>query len=187
MGLICKLHHRISSELVHEQKIKDLKKEKEEQSETIYLAMQIEANLESSFQFTFQTLYALPVLILSIYSTSQMQTASILENLFNLKTFSIEVSFVSMAYSFVRIRNHAKKGALTSVHIALLLSRTVLDTMGRILLIFTWLHVFNGNFDPLVITTTYYAGAGILLIFNIIFNSSGLSSQPHYILGKDYG
>ena len=90
-------------------------------------------------------------------------------------------------HSSLLIRNRSKKGALKLVHKVLLLSRTIFDSVGRILLVFTWLSVLTGNFDPLIITYVYYGTAALLLMFNIVFNSSVLSCQPHYILGRDYG
>ena len=71
------------------------------------------------------------------------------------------------------------------MHKILLLSRIVLDSVGRITLLFIWVHLMYGNFEPLMITLIYYGTAVGLLLFNTVFNSSGLSCQPHYILGRD--
>lgn len=99
-----KLNYYMANPQVNEKKIKKVKEEKVEIDDTINLAMQIEANVESSFQFTYQMLYSLPMLVLAMYSTSQTQSSSIMDTLINKKTLSILLSFISIGYSFVTIR-----------------------------------------------------------------------------------
>jgi hypothetical protein len=90
----------------NEEKIQGLKQEIEEQQEIINLGMEIEANVESSFQFSFQMLYSLPILVL-MYSKSQAQSSSILNKFLTEKTLSILLSFISIGYSFVNIREES--------------------------------------------------------------------------------
>ena len=91
----------------NEKKIKEVKEEIAEHDETINLAMQIEANVESSFQFSYQVLYSLPMLVVAIYSTSWAQSSSILETILTKKSLSILLSFISIGYSFVTIREES--------------------------------------------------------------------------------
>ena len=102
-----KLNCYLANPKENEKKIKEVKKEIEEHDETINLAMQIEANVESSFQFSYQVLYSLPVIVLAIYSTSQAQSSSILESILTEKSLSILLSFISIGYSFVTIREES--------------------------------------------------------------------------------
>ena len=81
-------------------------------------------------------------------------------------------------------RNRSKKNALTTVHLVLLLSRTVLDSVGRLLLIFTWVTLFAGNFDPLLVTICYYFPFILLVFFNVLFNTSKKFWRADYIFGK---
>ena len=90
----------------NEEKIQGLKQEIEEQKEIINLGMEIEANVESSFQFSFQMLYSLPMLVL-MYAKSQAQSSSILDRFLTSKTLSILLSFISIGYSFVNIREES--------------------------------------------------------------------------------
>ena len=108
-GLIAewKLNCYLANPKDNEMKIKEVKEEIAEHDETINLAMQIEANVESSFQFSYQVLYSLPMLVVAIYSTSWAQSSSILETILTKKSLSIILSFISIGYSFVTIREES--------------------------------------------------------------------------------
>ena len=108
-GLIAewKLNCYLANPKDNEMKIKEVKEEIAEHDETINLAMQIEANVESSFQFSYQVLYSLPMLVVAIYSTSWAQSSSILETILTKKSLSILLSFISIGYSFVTIREES--------------------------------------------------------------------------------
>ena len=81
-------------------------------------------------------------------------------------------------------RNRSKKSALGPKHLVLMLCRTVLDSISRVLLLFTLMNVIEGNFNPLMVTIFYYAIFLVLIFFNIIFNKSKISCGAEYILGK---
>ena len=82
--------------------IKELKKEIVEHQGSITLALLIEANSESSFQFVFQTLYRLHVLILIGQAANQNEMQNL--SLLNLRNLSILMSFFTMAFSCFAIR-----------------------------------------------------------------------------------
>ena len=82
--------------------IKELKKEIVEHQGSITLALLIEANSESSFQFVFQTLYRLHVLILIGQAANQNEIQNL--SLLNLRNLSILMSFFTMAFSCFAIR-----------------------------------------------------------------------------------
>ena len=86
----------------NEVRIKKLKEEIEEHQGSITLALLIEANSESSFQFVFQTLYRLHVLILIGEAANQNEIQNL--SLFNWRNFSILMSFFTMAFSCFAIR-----------------------------------------------------------------------------------
>ena len=67
----------------------------------VNLSLIIEASVESSFQFFFQTVYVLPTIILSFTEVSGSFDWT---DLFNWKTFSILLSFASFAWAFYTIR-----------------------------------------------------------------------------------
>ena len=65
----------------------------------VNLSLIIEASLESSFQFFFQTTYQLPSIILA-FTTAGFK----MEELFTWKLFSIGLSFASFSMAFFKIR-----------------------------------------------------------------------------------
>lgn len=68
----------------------------------VNLSLIIEASVESSFQFFFQTVYALPNIVLTFTDPSGSLTWN---DLFNWKTSSILLSFISFAWAFYVIRS----------------------------------------------------------------------------------
>ena len=67
----------------------------------VNLSLIVEASVEASFQFFFQTVYVLPTIILSFTDVSGSFDWT---DLFNWKTFSILLSFASFAWAFYTIR-----------------------------------------------------------------------------------
>lgn len=65
----------------------------------VNMSLILEASLESSFQFFFQTTYQLPIIILA-FTTEGFRW----EDLFTLKLFSIVMSFASFSMAFYKIR-----------------------------------------------------------------------------------
>ena len=66
----------------------------------------------------------------------------------------------------------------------MLVVKTILDSLARILLTFAWLTVLKGDFDALSATALYYVTFGILVLFNIIFNTSGIRCSADYLFGN---
>eukprot|EP00092_Neocalanus_flemingeri_P008776 GFUD01009449.1.p1 GENE.GFUD01009449.1~~GFUD01009449.1.p1 ORF type:complete len:958 (+),score=187.13 GFUD01009449.1:48-2921(+) len=176
-----KLYLSKSEKKQNDKDINDIREEIYEYQETVALALLIEASSESSFQFYFQTLYRMPI----VYEGYEAMQNHLLSNLFNWRNVSILVSFFTMSYSYYTIRNLSKKRALKPVHFGLILSRTICDTVGRISLVFAWLHVFDvdGNFQPFLATCIYYGTFLVLVIFNIVFNTSKFECSAEYVLG----
>ena len=103
----------------------------------------------------------------------------------NCKLFNLSVDFKQYFTNiFIFYRNRSKKSALKPEHFALTLCRTVLDSVGRLLLLFTLLHILKGNFDPLLVTISYYTIFILLLFFNLLFNKSAVSCEADFFLGK---
>ena len=88
----------------NEASVKELKEEIEEHQGSVTLALLIEANSESSFQFVFQTLYRLHFLILiwQVANKNEMRNSTL--SLFDWRNFSILMSFFTMAFSCFAIR-----------------------------------------------------------------------------------
>ena len=67
----------------------------------VVMSMIIEAVVESSFQFYFQTTFLVPVIIVKII---HIQNVKLLTDIFNWRVFSIAMSFVTISWSFYNIR-----------------------------------------------------------------------------------
>ena len=67
----------------------------------VVMSMIIEAVVESSFQFYFQTTFLVPVIIVKILN---IQNVKLLTDIFNWRVFSIAMSFVTISWSFYNIR-----------------------------------------------------------------------------------
>ena len=68
---------------------------------SVVMSMIIEAVVESSFQFYFQTTFLVPVIIVNILN---IQNVKLLTDFFNWRVFSISMSFVTISWSFFNIR-----------------------------------------------------------------------------------
>ena len=77
---------------------KQMEKEEEIQKSEIF-SIVCETGLESNFQFWFQTQYYMPVLVTNILDYTDIT------ELFNWRVFSIVLSFVSISWTAVKIRN----------------------------------------------------------------------------------
>ena len=67
----------------------------------VVMSMIIEAVVESSFQFYFQTTFLVPVIIVKILD---IENVKLLTDIFNWRVFSIAMSFVTISWSFYNIR-----------------------------------------------------------------------------------
>ena len=83
------------------------------------------------------------------------------------------------------LRNHSKKGALKGIHFGWILSRTVCDALGRTSIVFVWLTLMDadGNFQPLLVISSYYGIVLILIFYNIVFNTSEITCSSEYFIG----
>ena len=81
---------------------KQVEKEEEIQKSEIF-SIVCETGLESNFQFWFQTQYIMPALVTNIldYTDGDLD----ITELFNWRVFSILLSFVSISWTAVKIRN----------------------------------------------------------------------------------
>ena len=77
---------------------KDAEKKLKVNNRDILMAQQVECTGESSFQFFMQTLWLMPTLVVE-----QKETTN-LEDLFNIRTFSVVMSFITMGMSYTSIR-----------------------------------------------------------------------------------
>ena len=64
----------------------------------IFISQLLECTGESSFQFFMQTLWLMPTLVVEQRGTNN------LEDLFNIRTFSVVMSFITMGMSYTTIR-----------------------------------------------------------------------------------
>ena len=86
---------------IYEEKKKNILKKITEIENGVNLSLIIEASVESSFQFFFQTVFILPNIVL-IFTDSD--GSLVWTDLFNWKTVSILLSFMSFAWAFYTIR-----------------------------------------------------------------------------------
>ena len=64
----------------------------------------IEATIESSFQFWFQTIYAFPTILLTVNEDNEGQTRIDTNDFVNMRMLSILFSFGTFAFTFYNIR-----------------------------------------------------------------------------------
>ena len=86
----------------YEEKKKIISKKASSIENIVNLSLIIEASVESSFQFFFQTVFALPNIVLTFTDPDGSLSWT---DLFNWKTFSILLSFISFAWAFYVIRS----------------------------------------------------------------------------------
>ena len=149
--------------------------EKIEKQEILFMV--IEVTSESSFQCFLQAILAIPQVFLGITTAYSSETA-FLGQIFSLRLVSIASSFIVIARSYYKIRDLTKKGALP-VHGAgglLLLLRTLIDTVTRIMSVGLLLYMLNGDMEPLLALLFYYLHVLLMVAFNIIFNNEKLNS-----------
>ena len=86
----------------YEQTNTDLIQELEDQKIMTTVSMIVEASMESSFQFLFQSLYSLPTLVIAYLDIHEGKLS--MSQLVNWKNVSIILSFLSFALSSFNIR-----------------------------------------------------------------------------------
>lgn len=140
----------------------------------VNLSTMIESSLEATFQFSFQTIYVIPFLFLnflSIMSSDPSLGGNKLSDLFNIRLFSILLSFGSFAFSICTIRDRDKGGALELLHNGTLLLKIVLEANARIIIFSCFLYVINyGQFSTYITAGFFYILTAILILFHSIFN-----------------
>ena len=94
-------HRDIKTEKDFEKDKKSILEEISSYENIVNLSLIIEASVESSFQFFFQTTFQLPSIILAFTDPSARFEWT---DLFNWKFFSIAMSFVSFSMAFLTIR-----------------------------------------------------------------------------------
>ena len=86
----------------YNKKIEELQEEEDKNQKIETFSMISETAIESVFQFWFQSQYLMPTLVINILSYSDAK------DLVNFKLMSILFSFVSIAWSAVKIRQVTK-------------------------------------------------------------------------------
>ena len=158
------------------QEVKDLRNEVNAQlaSSGVKEAMllTVEVTTESSFQFYLQSLLILPELYRA-FSSAYEAGPSFGEHLFTLRYASIFSSFYVISRAFFKIRDLTKHEALSAHKTSsLILSlRIIIETVTRILSAGVFLYVLQSNMNPLMALGLYYGHVGIMIVFNLIFNS----------------
>ena len=94
----------ISTKNNYEERKKDILKKLAAIENSVNLSLIIEASVESSFQFFFQTVFLLPNIVLTF---TDPDGSLVWTDLFNWKTISILLSFMSFAWAFYAIRYDA--------------------------------------------------------------------------------
>ena len=74
------------------------------QENIVNLSKIIESSFESSFQFFFQTVFLWPTIIITVSNMELSGAVTDLLALFDKRTFSIVLSFATLAFSFYAIR-----------------------------------------------------------------------------------
>ena len=171
---------------------------------TVNFSMIIEAAMEASFQFFFQTVYLMPTLIISFIDASG-QGANQWTDLFNWRLFSILMSFLSLAWAFYNIRlyliinicsrnynilmlpccrNCATGESFTGTNQVLLTLKVILDCASRTVIFSAWLYVTNdGQFSSLRTLTAFYLTLFVLILYNATCNTTKHYWSPRTWIG----
>ena len=166
-----------------EQGVKEEKKDlneaiaKNEVKEVILLV--VELTFEASFQFYIQSLLVLPQLyqgVVTAYKSGSLADSP-------MKYGSIVSSFFVISRSFFKIRNLAKHGALAASFKSglILIARTAVETIVRIMAVGVYLYVLEANMNPMRALCLYYGHCLIMVLFNITFNSEKCTSLTYVI------
>ena len=99
-----KRNNDTTSKNMYEEKKKNILKRTAVIENSVNLSLIIEASVESSFQFFFQTVFLLPNIVLTF---TDPDGSLVWTDLFNWKTVSILLSFMSFAWAFYAIRYDA--------------------------------------------------------------------------------
>ena len=96
------MNNKNKEDAKYEQTNTDLIQELEDQKIITTVSMIVEASMESSFQFLFQSLYSLPTLVIAYLDIHEGKLS--MSQLVNWKNVSIVLSFLSFALSSFNIR-----------------------------------------------------------------------------------
>jgi hypothetical protein len=160
-------------------------KELEDCSENEAAMLLVEVSTEASFQFYIQTLLLLPNIILAVLKAYNNSEESFREEVINFRSISILSSFAVLSNSYNKIKNMKKKEALTGINSLTIFAKTTMDTLTRVttIALFIYLTDPGGNFNTLLAVSLYYGHSLILLVFNIIFNTSAPQCSAKYFIG----
>ena len=78
----------------------------------ILMAQQMECTGESSFQFFMQTLWLMPTLLILWWDKVRIAETANFDDLFNMRTLSLTISFLTMGISYTNIRLYLKMGSV---------------------------------------------------------------------------
>ena len=160
--------------------IAQINQELETCSKNAAVMLMLEVSTEASFQFYLQTLLLLPNIILAILK-AYTSGGSLLDQVVDFRMISATSSFLVVANSYIKIKNLNKKEAMTGPNIITILIKTTLDTVSRIIIIAMFIHLYNdGNFNTLLATSIYYGHVVIMLIFNVLFNTSKSFNESYF-------
>ena len=164
----------------------DVKEEKKDLNEAIaknevkeVILLVVELTFEASFQFYIQSLLVLPQLyqgVVTAYKSGSLADSP-------MKYGSIVSSFFVISRSFFKIRNLAKHGALAASFKSglILIARTAVETIVRIMAVGVYLYVLEANMNPMRALCLYYGHCLMMVLFNITFNSEKCTSLTYVI------
>ena len=89
--------------LTFEEKKEKFQKKLDKIEDIVNLSLILEASLEASFQFFFQTVYIMPSVVVALTALSTSRTFA-WEDLFNRRITSILLSFLTVSWAFYTIR-----------------------------------------------------------------------------------
>ena len=85
--------------------------------------------------------------------------------------------------SYFRIKSLTKKGALNLKSAVILFTSTLLSTIARILFAGQYLYSTSDRINPLEAIGLYYTHALVMVVFNLLLNTSKPTADKKYIFG----
>ena len=119
--------------LSQKEKYSRLEEEVKTNNRNIMMAKQVECTGESSFQFFMQTLWLMPTLLTLWWDKITNADKPNLEDLVNMRSLSVTISFITMAHSYTSIKDREKDGAMSAKHYVLVIARIVLGNNNGLL------------------------------------------------------